>query len=300
VPAARAGERREIVVLAACLTASALLLVFGSRLDTIALARAEAILLWPAVQTRAFLESVFAARAQNELLRIELTRLRAERTQMLRAGAENERLRRTLGFAAAQGPVVTPARVVAAAGEPWPLVYHLSAGSERGIRVGQAVVAPEGLVGRIASVASGHATVALLTDPSLAVACEVLPSGVRGVARFRAEERPGLYLLHVPLTDTVRIGEIVATSGLSQVVPAGLLVGTVIAAGRDPGGLVQTIEIRPAAPLARLREVFVVIDVTRLEPWAHAADSLAASTASGRTAAADSLAPADSAGRAVR
>ena len=290
MPASRTGDRREFAVLAGCLAASALLLVFGGRLDTTAMARAEAVLLWPAIQTRAFLESVFAARSQNEALRIEVTQLRAERNQLLRAGAENERLRRTLGFAAAQGPVVTPARVIAAAGEPWPIVYHLSAGTERGIRVGQAVVAPEGLVGRIASVAPGIATVALLTDPSLAVACEVVPSGVRGVARFRAEERPGLYLLHVALTDTVRTGQSVATSGLSRVVPSGIPVGTVSRVGRDPDGLVQTIEIRPAAPLARLREVFVVTDAIRLEPWTQALAESRAATAA--PAPADTL-PAD-------
>jgi cell shape-determining protein MreC len=87
------------------------------------------------------------------------------------------------------------------------------------------------------------------------------------VVRFRAEERPALYLFHVPLTDTVRVGDVVVTSGASTLFPEGLPVGTVARLGVDPDGLLQEIEVRPAAPLTRLREVFVVIDSERLGPW---------------------------------
>jgi rod shape-determining protein MreC len=270
MPAGKSGDRREIVVLVGCLAISAGLFAFGSRLDASLVTRIELGLLWPANQVRQFLESVARDHKENEALRIEVTQLRVERLLLLRAGAEYERLRRTLDFAAPRGPVLCPARVMMVAGEPWPLSFQVSAGSRRGVRVGQAVVAPEGLVGRVADVGPEHSTVTLLTDPNLAVAAEVIPSGVRGVLRFRAEEKPGLYLTNVPLTDTVRVGESVATSGLSQLFPEGVPVGTVTRLGRDPGGLIQEIEVRPAAPLTRLREVFVVLDTARLVPWDRA------------------------------
>lgn len=267
MPAARSGDRREIAVLAGCLAVSTLLFAFGGHLDPSWVSRLELSVLWPANQMRSFLESVAFERRENDRLRLEVTRLRSERALLVRAAAETERLRRTLGFAAPRGPVLCPARVLAVVGEPWPLAFHLGAGSDRGVRVGQAVVAPEGLVGRVTQVTDHRSLAGLLTDPALAVASEVVPSGARGVVRFRAEERPGLYLLHVPLTDTVRVGEEVATSGLSQLFPEGVPVGTVSRVGRDPNGLVQEIELRPAAPLTRLREVFVVLETTRLAPW---------------------------------
>jgi rod shape-determining protein MreC len=173
-------------------------------------------------------------------------------------------------------------------GEPWALSYQISGGNDRGFKVGEAVVAPEGLIGRISSVGGDESSVALLTDPAVAVACEVIPSGARGTVRFRVEERPALYLFHVPLTDTVRVGDVVVTSGASTLFPAGLPVGFVARLGRDPDGLLQEIEVRPAAPLTRLREVFVVVDTERLGPWQLPPTSEAHASAPADSARADS------------
>jgi rod shape-determining protein MreC len=263
----RGGERREVFVLVACLILSVLLFAFGSRFDVGWVQRAEVTLLWPAEETRRFLEDLARLRGENEDLRAEITRLRQEQALLLRAGAENERLRRTLDFAAPRAATLRPAGVLAVFGEPWALSYRISGGSARGFQPGQAVVAPEGLIGRLSSVGPEESTVALLSDPAVAVACEVIPGGARGVVRFRAEERPALYLFHVPLTDTVHVGDVVVTSGASTLFPAGLPVGFVARLGRDPDGLLQEIEVRPAAPLTRLREVFVVVDTERLGPW---------------------------------
>ena len=264
---ARGGERREWIVLVGCLVTSILLFAFGGKVDVGWVPRAEVALLWPAEETRRFLEDLAGLRGENEHLRREIAHLEQERALLLRAGAENERLRRTLDFAAPRAATVRPARVLGVFGEPWALSYQISGGNDRGFKVGQAVVAPEGLIGRISAVGGDESSVALLSDPALAVACEVIPSGARGTVRFRAEERPALYLFHVPLTDTVRVGDIVVTSGASTLFPAGLPVGFVARLGRDPDGLLQEIEVRPAAPLTRLREVFVVVDTERLGSW---------------------------------
>jgi rod shape-determining protein MreC len=294
LPAGRGGERREIFVLIACLVASVLLFAFGSRLDTGWVTRVEVALLWPAEEARRFFEDATRLREENRELKERVAHLGQERLLLLRAGAENERLRRTLDFAAPRAASLSPARVLAVFGEPWTLSYRISGGSRRGFRVGEAVVAPEGLIGRLSAVGEEESTVALLTDPAVAVACQVIPGGARGIIRFRVEERPALYLFHVPLTDTVRVGDVVATSGESSLFPEGLPVGFVVRLGRDPNGLVQEIEVRPAAPLTRLREVFVVIDSERLGPWqlppAHdhapaSADSARADSARAATAA---------------
>ena len=69
--------------------------------------------------------------------------------------------------------------------EPWPIVFHLGAGKGQGIAVGQAVLAPEGLVGRITRVDHATASASILSDPNAPVACQVVGSGVRGVLKFR-------------------------------------------------------------------------------------------------------------------
>jgi len=288
MPTLSGGERREMVALAACLAAAALLLAFGDRLGAERLAGLEAGLLWPANQARDAALALARGSAENQALKQEVLRLRSEAVALRQAAAEAEQLRRALGFAAAQGPVLVPAQVTAEWGEPWPQFIRLSAGSRDGVRVGQPVVAPEGLVGRVTQVEAASARAAVLTDPALAIACEVAPGGARGVLRFRAERAPGLYLSWVPLTDTVRVGQEVATSGLSALFPRGLPVGKVAHVARDASGLVQEIRVRPYADVGRLRGVFVVVDTEQLVPWSPvAAESAAAESL--RSAVADSL-----------
>jgi cell shape-determining protein MreC len=89
------------------------------------------------------------------------------------------------------------------------------------------------------------------------VACEVESTGVNGILKFVANPRPHLVLSAVSIADTVRVGEAVVTSDLSLRFPRGVPVGTVASIGHDPTGLMQEIEITPAARLARLRHAFV-------------------------------------------
>jgi rod shape-determining protein MreC len=148
--------------------------------------------------------------------------------------------------------------VLALAGEPVPTSATLSAGSLQGVKVGDAVVTSDGLVGRIGEVYAGLSRVILLTDPNSAVACEVESTGVQGVLRFLTSPRPQLMLIGVPMADTVCVGQLVLTSGLSLRYPRGLPVGRIQRLARDLNGLTQEIEIAPAARRSRLRHAYVV------------------------------------------
>jgi rod shape-determining protein MreC len=263
----RGGDRREVAVLAACLVFSGLLFAFGETPTGRMLTRVELALLWPADAARGFVEGVVVERRENERLKRELLQLRQQYLQYLQAQGDSARAERVTELSRKHGGTLRPARVIGTAGEPWPLVYHLSVGKADGVMIGQPVISPEGLVGRIEVVDARTSSAALVTDPLLAVACVVHPGGARGVLRFRLGKRPGLYLQHVPLTDTVSVGSTVATSGMSQRFPAGIPVGRVARVARDPGGLVQEIEVHPSAPLTRLREVFVDLEPPRQPTW---------------------------------
>jgi len=134
------------------------------------------------------------------------------------------------------------------------------------VKAGDVVVTRDGLVGRVSEVYGGTARVAMLTDPSVSVACEVESTGVLGIVRFVANPRPQLLFTSVPFTDTVRVGERVLTSSLSRRYPRGIPVGRVARLARDPSGLMQLIEIEPAARMSRLRQVFVVPGPPEMTP----------------------------------
>ncbi len=252
------AERRSGVLLGLYAALGLFLLLTGERIPQSALRGVGAWLFAPLDRVVLVADRMSAAWRENERLHQRITRLELENARLRQAGVENRALRDSLGLPAYRSLALRPVEVLALVGEPLPNAATLSAGSAQGVHVGDAVVTSEGLVGRIGEVYPGLSRVVLLTDPNSAVACEVESTGVQGIVRLSTSIRPELLLTGVPLADTVRVGQLVLTSGMSIRYPRGLPVGRVARLGRDPSGLMQEIVIEPAARLSRLRHAFVV------------------------------------------
>ncbi len=252
------AERRSGVLLGLYASIALLLLLTGERIPQAGLRGAGAWLFAPFDRLVLAVERVSVAWRENERLHERITRLELEVARFRQAGVENRRLRDSLGLPAYRTLTLRPAEVLALAGEPVSTSATLSAGAMQGVKVGDAVVTSDGLVGRIGEVYAGLSRVILLTDPNSAVACEVESTGVQGVLRFSASPRPRLLLIEVPMADTVRVGQLVFTSGLSLRYPRGLPVGRIQRLARDLDGLTHEIEIAPAARRSQLRHAFVI------------------------------------------
>ena len=252
------AERRSGVLLGLYATLALLLLLTGDRIPQAGLRGAGAWLFAPFDRLVLVADRVGVAWRENERLQERITRLELEAVRLRQAGVENLRLRDSLGLPAYRALMLRPAEVLALAGDPVPTSATLNAGASQGVKVGDAVVTSEGLVGRVGEVYAGLSRVILLTDPNAAVACEVESTGVQGVLRFFTSPRPQLLLTGVPMADTVRLGQLVLTSGLSLRYPSGLPVGRVERLARDVSGLTHEIEIAPAARLSRLHHAYVV------------------------------------------
>jgi rod shape-determining protein MreC len=252
------AERRSSALLALYVGLSLLLLLVGERVPQAALRGFGAALFAPLDRAVMALDRFAAAWRENREIHQRLTELELENTRLRTMGIEHQRLRDELGLPGYRDPRLKPVEVLALSGEPIPAHATLSAGRRQGLRPGDAVVTSSGLVGRITEAYGSASRVALLTDPNAPVACEVESTGVLGVVRFVLAPRPTLMLTSVPFADTVRVGQRIMTSGLSRRYPRGIPVGRVTRIGTDPNGLTQAIEVQPAAPLSRLRHVFVV------------------------------------------
>jgi rod shape-determining protein MreC len=198
-----------------------------------------------------------AAWRENTTLHETITKLELENARLKIAGGENGRLRDQLGLPEWRGLSLHPVEVLALSGEPIPTAATLSAGTDAGVHAGDALLTRDGLVGRVVESWPRLSRAALLTDPNMAISCEVETTGVNGIVRITLAPRPHLMFSSVPLADTVRTGERVVTSDLSLRFPRGIPVGTVRRIQHDASGLMQEIEIEPCARLSRLRQAFV-------------------------------------------
>lgn len=184
-------------------------------------------------------DDTWEARGENEDLEEELAAARTELADAKVASTENEKLRGLLGLnedeLAGFGFEPVTARVVTRTPSLVNATVGVSAGSADGVEANDAVVAPDGLVGRVTSVTSSTAQVQLITDPRNGVSVAVAePSGPQGIVSATAGEADKLTLEFFSNEDQVSDDQFVVTagwsdpaSGLSSAYPPNIAVGAI-------------------------------------------------------------------------
>ena len=156
-------------------------------------------------------------------------------------------------------PTGALARVIARVGAPMARIIRLDRGSLHGVDPKSPVVAHEGVVGQVLSVAPHFSDVLLITDASSAIDAKVVGSDARGLLRGITSSTE--YLLEIRDIDglvEVRPGNVVVTSGVNSLFPAGIPVGTVIDASRSRDGLYVSARIEPFVMMDRITYVSVL------------------------------------------
>lgn len=172
---------------------------------------------------------------------------------------ENRELRELLGFKALVSESVAPASVLSFSALAGRSAIIINQGSANGIKEKFAVVAPNGvLIGKVASVTPGTATVLLIVDSESSVAASLAKdSSVQAIAKGKL----GLSLVLdlVPQDTALAVGDFVITSPLEEEVPPGLIIGRVAAVFYKEGELFKRANLEPIVSLANIRTVGVII-----------------------------------------
>jgi len=207
---------------------------------------------------------------ENRYLRSRLLEKVLYETEVRELRLENARLRRMLEYKEKGHLELLVVRVLAHDAESPPTAITIDAGLSDGVRAYQAVIGPEGLLGRIDAEPGTHrALVRLITDPGLRVSVVVENEGrAMGILR---REGTRMEVDNVPQEALVSEGDRVVTSGMGGIFPSGLFVGHVAAVKDDPHALFKEITIVPRARFDRLEEVFIIRSTapSSLEPEAR-------------------------------
>jgi rod shape-determining protein MreC len=133
-------------------------------------------------------------------------------------------------------------------------------GARDGVFVGQAVLDEGGVFGQVANVSELTCEVILVSDPSHATPVQVNRNGLRTVALGTGNPNH-LKLPYVSTAADVVKGDLLVTSGLGGIFPAGYPVGIVIDVRRDPAASLAEVDVQPAAALDRSRQLlFIWVD----------------------------------------
>ena len=171
---------------------------------------------------------------------------------------ENIRLKRLLDFRENISFKTVVARIIAKDISQEFRSLRINRGESSGIKPHMAVLAGEGVVGRVLRTTSQSADVVTILDPLSAVDAVVERSRARGIVEGYTDET--CQLRYALRTDDIQPGDLLLTSGLGGVFPKGLAVGVVALVNRQLYGITQEVEVKPTVDFGKLEEILVVLN----------------------------------------
>jgi rod shape-determining protein MreC len=199
---------------------------------------------------------------QNEALRQENQELRLELARGQDSQLENQRFRQHFAWQQRALWKVRLARVVLREPANWWRTVQIDFGSRNGAKINMPVLTSDGfLAGRISSVSLTRSEVVLLGDPNCKVAARVEnEAGDTGVIGASGPLHGNFVeLAYLSRSANVKPGQQVKTSGLGGIFPRDIPLGQVVDAQPVEYGLGILAQVKLAANLGALSEVWVLI-----------------------------------------
>jgi rod shape-determining protein MreC len=208
--------------------------------------------------------SLLRAQQENQELHTQLVSAQSQIQQLSQQGAESLRLRALLEFKNQLPFQTVAAEVIASSPGENSNAIFIGKGADEGLTSDLAVITPEGVVGKTIAVFSHSSQVLLLTDPSSGVGVMLEKTRVQGV--LKGDSQNLCLIRYIMNEQPVSSGEAILTSGLDQIYPKGLRVGTVVRT--SAGNIYKNVEVKPTADLNRLETVLVVLKPNSIQQQA--------------------------------
>ena len=130
-------------------------------------------------------------------------------------------------------------------------------GKKDGIKVDMIAVYGDYLVGKIIDVDSDYSIVELITNPNFVISAKT-EADILGIARGSDEEEGLLYFQPSIVEDTLKKGEEIVTSGVSNIFPEGIKIGKIENIDDKENYSYKRITIKPPFESKDLRELIVI------------------------------------------
>jgi rod shape-determining protein MreC len=203
---------------------------------------------------------------QNADLRRENQALRGQLHKLNFIEAENRHLRELLQSSKRIGERVLIAELLSVDLDPYRRQVVLNKGEQDDLLYrGQPIVDAYGVMGMLVHVNPYSSTAMLITDPNHALPVQVIRNGLRTVAVGMGSEGL-LELLHLPNNADIQVGDLLVTSGLGCVFPAGYPAARVLEVDTNPSLPFARVVAEPLAHLDRSREVLLIWPSTETLP----------------------------------
>lgn len=178
---------------------------------------------------------------------------------------ENAHLRQLLGAPVRSQVKSVVGEILYDARDAFTRKIVLDRGSQAGVNIGQPVIDGNGVIGQVTRVFPFTSEVTLLTDKDQAIPVQVARNGLRSIAYGRGQS--GLLDLHFMAANAdIRAGDILITSGIDGIYPAGLNVAKVLKVENNSAGAFGRIVCEPLAGIERNKQLLILLTSIDIAP----------------------------------
>jgi rod shape-determining protein MreC len=232
-----------------------------------------------------YLTSLQSAQQAEQAARQQLARQSQRANQVELLTLENAQLRQLLGLRERLQAPAQAAQVLYDAPDPYTRKLIIDQGLSQGVAAGSPVIDAAGVLGQVTRVYPLVSEVTLLIDRDQAIPVLNTRTGARGVAYGDPLTQGGaLELRFMPANADVQEGDLLSTSGVDGIYPAGLPVARVARVERRADSAFARVHCTPAAQVAGARHVMVLKPLAEQIPPAPSAEKAAAPAARGAQA----------------
>lgn len=203
---------------------------------------------------------------ENEELRRRLAELEEAARVGQEAIREVEQLRDLLGLSN-ERPELTyvDATVTQRSSGNWGSDLTLNKGTRSGVSVNDCVVDQYGnVVGVVTEVGLNWSFVTTILDPKSELGGRIarIDDNVILEGDFALMQEGRIKLSYLPVDSKLIAGDQVTTSGIGELLPADLLIGTILTLHTEPDGVSRYAIVEPSADIENVRYVYIVTDFT--------------------------------------
>jgi rod shape-determining protein MreC len=200
-------------------------------------------------------------RTENSELSEQLREARVKLLQFDSLREENVRLRAVREASAGVGGRTMIAEIMRVDVDPFRHRVRINKGADDGVFKNQPVLDAFGIVGQVVQVDKYTSTIILISDAEHAIPVQVNRNGIRSIA-VGAGDLGKLSLPYMTVESDVKVEDLLVSSGLDGIFPAGYPVARVSKVERNPADTFALVEAKPLAQLDRDREVLLLWDDT--------------------------------------
>ncbi|MDO8650703.1 MAG: rod shape-determining protein MreC [Undibacterium sp.] len=177
--------------------------------------------------------------------------------QNTQLAAENAHLRKLLDarerlpIKSVLGEIIYDAR------DPFTRKIILDKGLQHGVALSQPVIDDLGVVGQVTRVFPLTSEVTLLTDKNQAIPVQIARNGIRSVVSGRGQS--GFLDMRMTTNADVQNGDMLVTSGIDGVYPAGLAVAKVVQVENKASTTFENVLCTPVAGIDRHRQLLILL-----------------------------------------